>query len=93
MNGCNMKTKKELAEISLKNYYKNKEKLSAYRKIRYLESKGIVVKAKEIKTEPMKRTLNINEILDTLRKDMKHELWNKSVRQWNTNDWKKFNLL
>jgi hypothetical protein len=83
-----MKTKKELAEISLKNYHKNKEKLSAYRKIRYLESKGIVKKE-----QPVKRTLNINEILDTLRKDIKHELWNKSVRQWNTNDWKKFNLL
>ena len=88
-----MKTKKELAKISLKNYHKNKEKLSAYRKIRYLESKGIIVKAKEIKLEPIKRTLNINEILDTLRKDVKHELWNKSVRQWNTNDWKKFNML
>ena len=88
-----MKTKKELAKKSIDYYNKNKEKLSAYRKIRYLESKGITVKAKEIKLEPMKRTLNINEILDTLRKDMKHELWNKSVRQWNTNDWKKFNLL
>jgi hypothetical protein len=88
-----MKTKKELAKKSIDYYNKNKEKLSAYRKIRYLESKGIIVKAKEIKLEPMKRTLNINEILNTLRKDIKHELWNKSVRQWNTNDWKKFNLL
>jgi len=88
-----MKTKEELAKISLINYYKNKEKLSAYRKIRYLESKGIIIKEKKIKEEPIKRTLNINEILDILQKDMKHELWNKSVKQWNSNDWKKFNLI
>ena len=85
-----MKTQDELNKISLQNYYNNKEKLSTLRKIKYLEKKGVIVKAKKIKAEPIKRTLLIHEILNTLRKDLKHELWNKSVRQWSVNDWDKF---
>lgn len=88
-----MKTKKELAKISLQNYYNNKEKLSEYRKIKYLEKKGVIVKVKEIKADPIKRTFSIHEILNTLRKDLKHELWSKSVRQWSVNDWDKFNKI
>jgi hypothetical protein len=82
-----MKTKKELAKISLDNYYNNKEKLSATRKIKYLESKGIV------KIEIIKRTLPLETVLKTLQKEKKHYLWNKSVRQWSINDWDKFNLI
>ena len=82
-----MKTKKELNKISLQNYYNNKEKLSTLRKIKYLEKKGIV------KVEIIKRTLPLETILKTLRKDKKHYLWNKSVRQWNKSDWDKFNLI
>lgn len=88
-----VKTKKELAKISLDNYYNNKEKLSAMRKIKYLESKGIIVKQKVEAVEPVKRTLSIHEILNTLQKDKKHYLWNKSVRQWTKIDWDKFNLI
>lgn len=82
-----MKTQDELNKISLQYYYNNKEKLSALRKIKYLEKKGV------IKIEIIKRTLSIHEILNTLRKDLKHELWNKSVRQWSVNDWNKFNKI
>ncbi len=88
-----MKTQDELNKISLQNYYNNKEKLSALRKIKYLESKGIIIKEKVEAVEPIKRTLSIHEIINTLRKDLKHELWNKSVRQWSVNDWDKFNLI
>lgn len=83
----NMKTKEELAKISLNHYYNNKEKLSAYRKIKYLEKNGIV------KVAVIKRTLPLETILKTLQKDKKHELWNKSVRQWSINDWDKFNKI
>ena len=88
-----MKTRAELNKISNEKYHKNKEKLSALRKIKYLESKGIIVKEKIEAIEPVKRTLSIHEILNTLRKDLKHELWNKSVRQWSVNDWDKFNKI
>lgn len=83
-----MKTKKELAKISLQNYHNNKEKLSATRKIKYLEKNGIVKIEK-----PIKRTLPLETILNTLHKEKKHYLWNKSVRQWSVNDWDKFNLI
>ena len=82
-----MKTKKELAKISLQNYYNNKEKLSATRKIKYLEKKGIV------KIEIIKRTLSLETVLKTLHKEKKHYLWNKSVRDWSIEDWDKFNLI
>lgn len=85
-----VKTKEELAKISNESYHRNKEKLSELRKIKYLEKKGIVIKEKEI---VVKRTLSIHEILDTLHKDKKNYLWNKSITQWNKTDWTKFNLI
>lgn len=85
-----MKTKEELAKISLNHYYNNKEKLSAYRKIKYLEKNGItVIKKPDI----IKRTLPLETILKTLQKNKKHYLWNKSVRQWSKIDWDKFNKI
>ena len=85
-----MKTKEELAKISLNHYYNNKEKLSAYRKIKYLESRGITVIKKP---DVFKRTLPLETILKTLQKDKKHYLWNKSVRDWSKIDWDKFNKI
>lgn len=86
-------TIEERNKVANDSYHRNKEKLSAMRKIKYLESKGIIVKEKKEIVEPVKRTLSIHEILNTLRKDLKHDLWNKSVRQWSKSDWEKFNLL
>lgn len=77
-------------------YHRNKDKHKEQKKINnkmyYLKKKGITLQHKENK-EVTKRVLNIHEILDTLRKDMKHELWNKSVTKWDAKDWEKFNLL
>jgi hypothetical protein len=77
-------------------YHKNKnmyiEKKKNSNKIYYLKKKGITLQSQEPKIIT-KRFMNINEILDILRKDMKHELWNKSVRRWTDEDWYKFSLL
>ena len=90
------KNKEKRQSENRASYHKNKEKYKDQKKINnkmyYLKKKGITLQHKENK-EVTKRVLNIHEILDTLRKDMKHELWNKSVRQWDAKDWKKFNLL
>jgi hypothetical protein len=37
--------------------------------------------------------MSLFEILDVLRKDVKHYLWGKSVINWNETDWHKFNQL
>ena len=77
-------------------YHKNKDKHKQQKKINnkmyYLKKKGITLQKQEDK-QVTKRNFNIHQILDTLRKDLKHELWNKPVRKWDKNDWDKFNLL
>lgn len=37
--------------------------------------------------------LSLFQILDILRKDVRHYLWGKSVINWNETDWHKFNQL
>lgn len=37
--------------------------------------------------------LSLFEILDILRKDVRHYLWGKSVINWNETDWHRFNEL
>lgn len=77
-------------------YHKNKDKHKEQKKINnkmyYLKKKGIILQQQEVK-QVTKRNFNIHQILDTLRKDLKHELWNKPVRKWDKNDLDKFNLL
>lgn len=81
-------------------YHKNKHKYLERKKInnanRYVPKPRVakivapIVKS-EIKIEKVKRNFTMTEIMTTLRKDMKHELWKKSIKQWNIIDWKKFN--
>ena len=41
----------------------------------------------------IKKTYNINEVLNILRKDLNNKLWNKPVNIWSIQDWEKFNLI
>lgn len=80
-------------------YHRNKDKHIDQKKINnklyYLKNKGITLQKKEVTEvkQVNKRILNINQILDILRKDNKSELWNKPIRKWNSEDWNKFNLI
>lgn len=92
------KNKEKRQEENRESYHRNKEKYKDQKKINnklyYLRKKGIILKQQENKeVTTKKRILNIHEVLDTLRKDMKHELWNKPVRKWDSKDWEKFYLI
>jgi hypothetical protein len=36
---------------------------------------------------------SIIEVLNVLRKDVKHVLWNKEIKNWNVLDWREFQVL
>ena len=88
-------------EQRLISYHKNKHKYLERKKInnanRYVPKLKIakvvvpVTKKEIVIVEKVKRNFTMTEIMTTLRKDMKHELWKKSIKQWNIIDWIKFN--
>lgn len=47
-------------------------------------------KAKEPKKVEDYRKYSFNEVLEILRKNPKHYLWNKQVTKWTIYDWKEF---
>jgi hypothetical protein len=68
-----------------------KEESSIYYKNRRL----ILKHQKELKQSKIqiKKEFTVEEIINTLRKDLKHELWNKQINKWCEDDWIKFNLI
>lgn len=92
------RNKEKRQEENRESYHRNKEKYKDQKKnnnkLYYLRKKGIILKQQENKEViNKKRFLNIHEVLDILRKDMKHKLWNKPVRRWTDEDWYKFSLI
>lgn len=62
----------------------------------YYKNRRVILKhQKELKQSKIhiKKTFTVEEIINTLRKDMKHELWNKQINKWSEEDWRKFNLI
>jgi hypothetical protein len=62
----------------------------------YHKNRRVILKhQKELKQSKIiiKKTFTVKEIINTLRKDMKHELWNKQINKWSLEDWEKFNLI
>ena len=88
-------------EQRLISYHKNKHKYLEQKKIynakNYVPKVRVpkvvvpVTKKEIVIVEKVKRNFTMTEIMTTLRKDMKHELWKKSIKQWNIIDWIKFN--
>ena len=90
-------------------YKKNKEKISKYKKEWYKEHRAEILERNRLKRlqkkiiteealkKPMEETKKPKtpffEILDILRKDPRHYLYGKSVRDWNQKDWDKFEIL
>jgi hypothetical protein len=68
-----------------------KEESSIY----YKNRRSIIKHQKELKQSKIhiKKTFTVEEIINTLRKDSKHELWNKQINKWCEDDWEKFNLI
>jgi len=62
----------------------------------YHKNRRVILKhQKELKQSKIKikKTFTVEEIINTLRKDSKHELWNKQINKWSLEDWEKFNLI
>jgi hypothetical protein len=62
----------------------------------YYKNRRVILKhQKELKQSKIKikKTLSVDQIINALRKDLKHELWNKQINKWCEDDWKKFNLI
>ena len=62
----------------------------------YHKNRRVILKhQKELKQSKIKikKTFTVEQIINTLRKDMKHELWNKQINKWILEDWEKFNLI
>lgn len=62
----------------------------------YYKNRRVILKhKKELKQSKIhiKKTLSVDEIINTLRKDLKHKLWNKQINKWSLEDWEKFNLI
>lgn len=62
----------------------------------YYKNRRVILKhKKEIMQSKIhiKKTFTVDEIINTLRKDSKHELWNKQINKWSLEDWEKFNLI
>jgi hypothetical protein len=90
---------KEKAKQKKKTWYQNNRERALARNKAWRESKkteeqllksrGIVLK--DTKPKFINTGLTYFEILDVLRKDNRHYLWGKSVKQWSEKDW--FNFL
>ena len=77
-------------------YQKNKEKVRAmnkdWRQLQRIEKEK--EKSKEQETAgKFKKTCNLYQVLDVLRKSPRHYLWGKSVKQWTEKDWESFNQI
>lgn len=62
----------------------------------YYKNRRVIIKHKKELNQSkikIKKILSVEEIINTLRKDMKHELWNKQINKWSEDDWQKFNLI
>lgn len=71
---------------------RNREKTRLYCARTRQKKKGI--NQIEIVVEKPKKLENkLFKVLDVLRKDTQHYLWNKSVYNWNNTDWINYNIL
>jgi len=62
----------------------------------YYKNRRVILKHKKeimLSKIHIKKTFTVEEIINTLRKDSKHELWNKQINKWSLEDWEKFNLI
>ena len=77
----------------IKHRHKHLEKYKEYSRIYYFKKKN-KTSSEVIKTPTEKRNkLTMAYILDVLRKEPKHYLWNRNVKNWTKSDWEKFNIL
>lgn len=102
-----MKTPEQNRENQRRWYEKNRQKVSEKKKMLYQKDiPKFLAKNKEYRLKKMQERLDkmqleklqlpkysLFEILDILRKDIKHYLWNKYVAQWQDADWIKFEIL
>jgi hypothetical protein len=90
------KNKEKVSKKKKEWYEKNKEKVRAmnkeWRELQRIEKEK--EKAKEQETAgKFKKTCNLYQVLDVLRKSPRHYLWGKSVKQWTEKDWESFNQI
>lgn len=91
-----LKNAEFLKQRERERYQENRERiLSYYRQKRLLKKPIKEVKLVEVDAPPplLKKEYKLFEILDILRKDLRHQLWGKCVKEWTDRDWFKFNEL
>lgn len=75
---------------------RNREKTRLYC-VRARQLKKGVAQKELPKPKPIERLKEIEtslfKILDVLRKDNRHYLWNKHIYKWSISDWKIYNIL
>jgi len=81
------RTKAEIAQKNLK-YRRTKAQMNEY----YANNKEKFNKNRIFETVEIPK-LSQQEIILVLRKNPKTTLWNKEIKKWDNNDWRKFNEL
>jgi hypothetical protein len=91
-----LKNAELLKQRERERYQQNRERVLSYCRQKRLSKKQIK-EARIVEVEsprpPPKREYKLFEILDILRKDLRHQLWGKCVKEWTEKDWFKFNEL
>ena len=90
------KNREFLRQYNREKYLKNRDRILNYYREKNLSKKPIK-EPKPVMNEPTppppKREHKLFEILDVLRKDLRHPLWGKSVKEWRDIEWRQFNDL
>jgi hypothetical protein len=79
-----IKNSEFLRQYHREKYLANRERILAQYREKNKKDKPI----KPVKVKPIQRNYKLFEVLDVLRKDLRHPLWGKSVREWTDNDWR-----